>query len=186
MKTDNESIAKFNVIFKPFEGEENWPHLIEMPDFKCIKVRQGAHCCIDNNCRYNDALLLSKANAIPFREKDREEVNWLCRENQFIAGWQPNLENIYSIEGKCEIIEYPLIKVSWESQEMFQDRLKNGKRIKFVMLLKEETNKEDEKEESQEDLWDDFEAMLSNYNDRKITIPSLMKSKFQITRIKNQ
>lgn len=42
-----------NIIFKPFEEEENWPHLIEMPR-EPLKYQCEIECYIGEICACND------------------------------------------------------------------------------------------------------------------------------------
>lgn len=154
-----------NIIFKPLEGEDNVPHLIEMPEAK-------------EYCReYDSVLELAKANAVPFRKEDRVNIFYLIDTPSI----KPDPENIYSIEGKYEIKEEcEMCRPDFNCAEYHQEN--NCSMIqKFAILLKEEIVKEAEKEESQNELWIEVKKSLSTSG--LYWLANVMRD-FHITRIK--
>lgn len=147
---------EINIIFK---GEENWPHLIEVPERPNEKDYSG------DDWKYSDALgfyestlKLAKANAVPFRSDDREEVKKLCwlkyivkdKESYLNRNWQPDPEKIYSIEGKYEIVWQRALKTGeskWKNRKDAKNDSDEDKMFyvyrQIAILLKEEIFKED-------------------------------------------
>lgn len=166
-----------NVIFKPFEGEENWPHLVKVPTAPKPCWENKHECCHANRkCKegecslrdhdlgsYRSGLSLAKANAAPFRKEDRENLKDLIAEKySSLQTWQPDPEKIYSIEGKYKIHHW------------------NDFGHSVAILLKEETVKEAEKEESQSQLFVEMFLLYESCNNKL----SIVEEQFHITRIK--
>lgn len=171
-----------NIIFKQFEGEENWPHAIEMPS-SYGKAKCDFPCGEDEICQCKEIEELAKVNAVPFRSEDRMEVITKCwysetkdLPNPHEDYWQSDFKKIYSVEGKCEI---QLFAEDEPYLRVIKDSIR-GK--KFAILLKEETVKEDY--ESQDDLWMELSKLWGAYPDKNNPRWEQIKAKFHITRIK--
>lgn len=128
-----------NIIFKRFEGEENWPHLIETPKETGVYEFDISP---ENKKNLENRILSAKAMRLPFRKEDRGEITNECwysetkdLPNPHEDYWQPDPEKIYSIDRKCENEEMEFGHVDdFSKPHGFQ---------KFAILLKEETVKEE-------------------------------------------